>query len=171
LQNGYVKDIQQSITVLNCTPSLILKAKEKLRFELQRIVGLQSDDYDPQCVNNALDVELDIFHNTLDLNALRKVMLKGDVGIYRYNRPHVTFQFIFNNAEDVTSVSSQTRRLLSRQSLRRSDQSAMYKDQVSLPDDTDAHLHSYGMLQEHDRQHNLHEAAQFHVNGKHRTRG
>jgi len=92
LQNGYVRDIQQSIIVLNCTPSLILKAKEKLHFELQRIVASQSDDYDPQCVNNALDIELDIFHNTLDLNALRKVMLKGDVGIYRYNRSHATFR-------------------------------------------------------------------------------
>lgn len=84
LQDGYVKDTQQSITVLNCAASLILKAKEKLHFELQRIVALQADDYDARCVNsNALDIELDMFHNILDLNALRKVMLRGDVGVYR----------------------------------------------------------------------------------------
>lgn len=50
---------------------------------MQRIVTLQAEDYDTQCMNNALDIELDIFHNTLDLNALRKVMLRGNVGIYR----------------------------------------------------------------------------------------
>ncbi|XP_012220664.1 uncharacterized protein [Linepithema humile] len=80
---GYVKNIQQSIAILNSTISLILKAKEKLNYESQKIVALQSD-YGPKCTNNALDIELDIFHNTLDLNALRKVMLKGDVGLYRH---------------------------------------------------------------------------------------
>lgn len=44
---------------------------------------MQADNYDATCVNNALDIELDMFYNILDLNALRKVMLKGDVGLYR----------------------------------------------------------------------------------------
>lgn len=44
---------------------------------------MQADNYDANCVNNALDIELDMFYNILDLNALRKVMLKGDVGLYR----------------------------------------------------------------------------------------
>lgn len=83
LQDGYVKDIQQSIAIFNSTTSLILKAKEKLHYGLQKIAALQSDDYDPNCLNNALDIELDMFYNNLDLNALRKVMLKGDVGLYR----------------------------------------------------------------------------------------
>ncbi|XP_039313851.1 uncharacterized protein LOC105205884 isoform X2 [Solenopsis invicta] len=81
----YIKDIQQSIAVLNSTPTLIFKEKEKLHYELQRIIALQADsNYDATCVNNALDIELDMFYNTLDLNALRKVMLKGDVGLYRH---------------------------------------------------------------------------------------
>lgn len=46
-------------------------------------MALQTDNYDAECVNNALDIELDMFYNILDLNALRKVMLKGDVGLYR----------------------------------------------------------------------------------------
>ncbi|XP_018303715.1 uncharacterized protein [Mycetomoellerius zeteki] len=69
----YIKDIQQSIAVLNSTPTLIFKGKT-----------LQADNYDANCVNNALDIELDMFYNILDLNALRKVMLKGDVGLYRH---------------------------------------------------------------------------------------
>ncbi|GAB1862048.1 hypothetical protein CAJAP_03127 [Camponotus japonicus] len=80
----YIKDIQQSIAIFNSTTSLILKAKEKLHYGLEKIVALRSDDYDPKCLNNALDIELDMFYNNLDLNALRKVMLKGDVGLYRY---------------------------------------------------------------------------------------
>ncbi|XP_072757771.1 uncharacterized protein [Anoplolepis gracilipes] len=82
--DGYKKDIQQSIAIFNSTASLIFKAQEKLHYGLQKIVALQSDDYDPKCLNNALDIELDIFYNSLDLNALRKVMLKGDVGLYRH---------------------------------------------------------------------------------------
>lgn len=95
LQVGYVKNIQQSIAILNSSISLILKAKEKLNYELQKIVALQND-YDSKCVNNALDIELDIFHNTLDLNALRKVMLKGNVGLYRLVEVlRVKFYFYF----------------------------------------------------------------------------
>lgn len=82
--DNYVKDIQQSIAVLNSTPTLIFKEKEKLHYELQRISALQTDNYDAKCVNNALDIELDMFYNILDLNALRKIMLKGDVGVYRH---------------------------------------------------------------------------------------
>lgn len=83
MQDIYIKDIQQSIAILNSTPTLIFKGKEKLHYELQRIMALQVDNYDATCMNNALDIELDMFYNTLDLNALRKVMLKGDVGLYR----------------------------------------------------------------------------------------
>lgn len=81
---------------MNSTPTLIFKEKEKLHYELQRIIALQADsNYDATCVNNALDIELDMFYNTLDLNALRKVMLKGDVGLYRLVK---TLQSSFNFA-------------------------------------------------------------------------
>ncbi|XP_012532464.1 uncharacterized protein LOC105834486 isoform X1 [Monomorium pharaonis] len=80
----YIKDIQQSIAVLNSTSTLIFKEKEKLHYELQKIMALQANNYDAKCMNNALDIELDMFYNTLDLDALRKVMLKGDVGLYRH---------------------------------------------------------------------------------------
>ncbi|KAL0121619.1 hypothetical protein PUN28_006853 [Cardiocondyla obscurior] len=80
----YVKDIQQSIAVLNCTSTLVAKQKEKLHCELPRIVALQTDFHDVKCINNAMDIELDIFYNVLDLNALRKIMLKGNIGLYRH---------------------------------------------------------------------------------------
>ncbi|XP_011865607.1 PREDICTED: uncharacterized protein LOC105560797 [Vollenhovia emeryi] len=80
----YIKDIQQSIAILNSMPTLVFNQKEKLHCELQKIVALQADNYDASCVNKPLNIELDIFHNTLDLGALRSVMLKGDVGLYRH---------------------------------------------------------------------------------------
>lgn len=83
LQDKYIRDIQQSIAILNSTPTLVFKGKEKLHHELQKIMGLQTDNYNAECVNNALDIELDMFYNILDLNALRKIMLKGDIGLYR----------------------------------------------------------------------------------------
>lgn len=84
LQNEYVKNIQQSIAVLNLATSLISKVKEKLHHELQKIIALLAEPYDANCINNALEIELDMFYNNLDLNALRKVMLKGDVRVYRH---------------------------------------------------------------------------------------
>ncbi|XP_014489311.1 PREDICTED: uncharacterized protein LOC106752256 isoform X2 [Dinoponera quadriceps] len=80
----YVKNIQQSITILNSTASLMFEAKEKLHCELQKIAALQIKDYNPRWLSNALNVELDVFYYSLDLNALQKIMLKGDVGQYRH---------------------------------------------------------------------------------------
>ncbi|KAL6433441.1 hypothetical protein ACFW04_006525 [Cataglyphis niger] len=98
--DGYIKGIQQSLAIFNSAPTLILKAKEKLHYELQKIVALQSDDYDPKCLNNALDIELDMFYNNLELNALRKVMLKGDVGLYRHAICNL-------NKASITTINSQ----------------------------------------------------------------
>ncbi|XP_032668739.1 uncharacterized protein LOC116842949 isoform X2 [Odontomachus brunneus] len=80
----YVKNIQQSIAILNSTASVIFKAKEKLHHELQSVAALRTEDYDPWWLDsNTLNIELNMFHN-LDLNALRKIMLKGEVGQYRH---------------------------------------------------------------------------------------
>lgn len=79
-----MKNIQQSIAILNSTASVISKAKEKLYYKLQKITALRAEDYDPWWLNNnTLHNELNMFYNSLDLNALRKIMLKGDVGQYR----------------------------------------------------------------------------------------
>ena len=44
---------------------------------------MQADGYDCTMLKNDLTTELDIFHESLDLNALKKVMLKGEVAEYR----------------------------------------------------------------------------------------
>lgn len=44
---------------------------------------MRADGYDSTMLENDLTTELDIFYDILDLNALKKVMLKGEIGVYR----------------------------------------------------------------------------------------
>ncbi|XP_017879897.1 uncharacterized protein LOC108624848 isoform X2 [Ceratina calcarata] len=81
---GYIQDIQQSIGLLKSAPVFLMKTREKIHLELQRILAMRADGYDSTVLNNNLTTELDIFYDVLDLNALRKVMLKGDIGVYRH---------------------------------------------------------------------------------------
>lgn len=80
----YVQNIQQSLNLLKCAPMFLMTTKEKTNLELQKIIEMRGNGYDSTVLNNDLTVELEIFHDVLDLNALRKVLLKGDIGVYRY---------------------------------------------------------------------------------------
>ncbi|XP_015436353.1 PREDICTED: uncharacterized protein LOC107191766 [Dufourea novaeangliae] len=78
--------IQQSLIHLKCLPKYFIEKKEEMNFVLQKILVLRNNIYDSVWSKTSLITELRIFHDTLDLNALRKVMLKGDVGIYRHTK-------------------------------------------------------------------------------------
>lgn len=67
----------------------LMKTEEKINAELQKIITMRNDGYDCTMLKNDLSTELDIFHNVLDLNALKKVMLKGEIGIYRSDFFHI----------------------------------------------------------------------------------
>ncbi|KOX71921.1 hypothetical protein WN51_03198 [Melipona quadrifasciata] len=82
----YVQDIQQSLNLLKSAPTFLLKTKEKINLELQKISTMQADGCDCTILKNDLTTELDIFHEVLDLNALKKVMLKGEVAVYRHTK-------------------------------------------------------------------------------------
>lgn len=60
-----------------------MQSKEKINLELQKIITMRADGYNSTMLENDLSTELDIFYDILDLNALKKVMLKGEIGIYR----------------------------------------------------------------------------------------
>ncbi|XP_033179972.1 uncharacterized protein LOC100748110 isoform X2 [Bombus impatiens] len=81
-----IQDIQQSLNLLKSAPMFLMKTEEKINAELQKIITMRNDGYDCTMLKNDLSTELDIFHNVLDLNALKKVMLKGEIGIYRYTK-------------------------------------------------------------------------------------
>lgn len=68
---------------MKSAPTFLLKTKEKINLELEKIATMQADGCDCTMLKNDLTTELDIFHEVLDLNALKKVMLKGEVAVYR----------------------------------------------------------------------------------------
>ncbi|XP_076232699.1 uncharacterized protein LOC143178107 isoform X2 [Calliopsis andreniformis] len=82
----YIQDIQLSLSLLKSMPTFIVKTKEKIYAELQKIKAIRYDNYDTTWLKHDLTTELEIFHDTLDINALRKIILKGDVGIYRHTK-------------------------------------------------------------------------------------
>ncbi|KAK1119682.1 hypothetical protein K0M31_013100 [Melipona bicolor] len=86
IETKYVQDIQQSLNLLKSAPTFLLKTKEKINLELQKIATMQADGCDCTILKNDLTTELDIFHEILDLNALKKVMLKGEVAVYRHTK-------------------------------------------------------------------------------------
>ncbi|XP_043804008.1 uncharacterized protein LOC122720942 [Apis laboriosa] len=80
----YIQNIRQSLILLKCAPRFLIQSKEKINSELQKIITMRADGYDSTMLENDLTTELDIFYDILDLNALKKVMLKGEIGVYRY---------------------------------------------------------------------------------------
>lgn len=82
----YVKDIQQSLVLLKSSGMLINKMKEKLHGILQKIVALRAKEYNSSWLRDDLNSELDLFFDSFDINALRKIMLKGEVGSYRHTK-------------------------------------------------------------------------------------
>ncbi|KAG7214079.1 hypothetical protein KM043_001441 [Ampulex compressa] len=82
----YTDNIQQSLTLLKSTSMLIIKIKEKLRHELGKVVLVKAENYDDKWLINQLYTELDIFYDSFDINALRKILLKGEIGIHRHTQ-------------------------------------------------------------------------------------
>ena len=64
---------------------LITKTKESLITELDKLQVLQTNE-ENHCLDIDLNTELMVFNNDIDVNALRKVMLKGETGVYRHLR-------------------------------------------------------------------------------------
>ncbi|CAK9816233.1 hypothetical protein ANTQUA_LOCUS8813 [Anthophora quadrimaculata] len=81
-----VQDIQHSLNLLKSAPMFLMQIKEKINLELQKIAAMRADDHDYTILNNDLCDELDVFYDVLNINALRKVLLKGNVGIYRHTK-------------------------------------------------------------------------------------
>ena len=81
-----IQQIQQSLNLLKAAPTFLMKVKQKINLELEKIATMPINGYDLLELNNDLTTELDMFHEALDLNALRKIILKGDIGVYRHTK-------------------------------------------------------------------------------------
>ena len=79
-----MQDIQKSLALLKPAGSVIAETREKLSSILQKIMALRSENTNSDYLDIDLSTEFNIFHNTLNLEALRKIVLKDNVGAYRY---------------------------------------------------------------------------------------
>ncbi|XP_076653148.1 uncharacterized protein LOC143359233 isoform X2 [Halictus rubicundus] len=86
----YTESIQNSLIHLKSLPEYITKVKNEMNSVLQEILALRNNNFDYSCLKNCLRTELDMFHDNVHLNALRKIKLKGDVGIYRHKSMCIT---------------------------------------------------------------------------------
>ena len=100
----YMQDIQQSLNLLKSAPTFLMKTKEKTCLELQRIEAMRNGDYDSTWLHDDLSTELDKFHDALDLGALRKIMLKGDIGVYRHTKCCFSEASVSVNNSQVTNT-------------------------------------------------------------------
>ncbi|XP_076378036.1 uncharacterized protein LOC117229509 [Megalopta genalis] len=86
----YAECIQQSLNHLKSLPEHIMKIRNEMSSVLQKILTLRNNFSDYSCLKNSLRTELSMFHDILDCNALRKIKLKNDVGIYRHKSMCIT---------------------------------------------------------------------------------
>ncbi|XP_078043239.1 uncharacterized protein LOC144473327 [Augochlora pura] len=86
----YAECIQQSLNHLKSLPEHIMKIRNEMSLILQKILALRNNIYDYSCLKNSLRTELDMFYDTMDCNALRKIKVKNDVGIYRHKNMCIT---------------------------------------------------------------------------------
>ncbi|XP_043260492.1 uncharacterized protein LOC122402049 isoform X1 [Colletes gigas] len=82
----YLQNIQLSLNLLKFSTVHLMETKKKICLELQNIIALRNGGYEYTWLNDDLSTELNTFYNTLNLNALRKILLKGNIGVYRYTK-------------------------------------------------------------------------------------
>ncbi|XP_076754249.1 uncharacterized protein LOC143425391 [Xylocopa sonorina] len=90
----YVQLVQQSLHLLKSASTNLKQEKEKINLELEEIITIRADGWDSTLLNKDLTIELDIFQDILDLNALRRIMLKGNIGIYKYTKSCFSETFV-----------------------------------------------------------------------------
>ncbi|OXU26602.1 hypothetical protein TSAR_006260 [Trichomalopsis sarcophagae] len=80
-----VQEIQNAFGLLKSSGALITKTKESLVNELEKLQLLQTNE-ESQWLDIELNTELIDFYNNINVDALRKIMLKRETGAYRQLR-------------------------------------------------------------------------------------
>lgn len=78
-----VQKVKNTFGYLKSSRSLIIKAKESLLLELEKLKLLEVNK-ENQWHHIDLNTELMDFHNNINLDALRKIVLKGKTGSYKH---------------------------------------------------------------------------------------
>ncbi|XP_043280524.1 uncharacterized protein [Venturia canescens] len=81
-----IKDIQKSFVLLKPAGSEIMKIRDQMQAVLQEIVALREEEQNMSFLNEDSSTELHIFHDTIQLEALGKIVLKNKVGAYKHRK-------------------------------------------------------------------------------------
>lgn len=78
-----MEEIQKAFGHLKSSGPLLTKTRDSLQAELLKFQLLRANE-ENQWLNIDLSTELIVFQNNVDIRAFRKIMLKGETGVYRH---------------------------------------------------------------------------------------
>lgn len=79
-----VENIQQSLMLLKSAESIIVRMKDKLQTEWANLLAMRTENCNLEWLNQDLLTELNILYETLDIRALKKILLQGEIRALRY---------------------------------------------------------------------------------------
>lgn len=85
MQADRVQEIQNAFGLLKSSGTLITKTRQSLVNELEKLQLIQTSE-ESQWLDIELNTELIDFYNNIEVDALRKIMLKGETGAYKQLR-------------------------------------------------------------------------------------
>ncbi|XP_047347128.1 uncharacterized protein LOC124948070 isoform X2 [Vespa velutina] len=79
-----VENIQRSLQLLKSAECIITRIKNNVQTECMNLLALRVDNSNFEWLNKDLTTELHIFYDILDIRALKKIILHGDIQSFRH---------------------------------------------------------------------------------------
>ncbi|KAK2588192.1 hypothetical protein KPH14_004231 [Odynerus spinipes] len=79
-----VENIEQSMAVLKCAEFVIISTRDRLQAGCMNLLALRDENYNSEWLNNDLNTELNIFYDVLDIRALRRIQLQGEIRVFKH---------------------------------------------------------------------------------------
>ncbi|XP_015181095.1 PREDICTED: uncharacterized protein LOC107068826 [Polistes dominula] len=79
-----VENIQRSLQLLKSAECIISRIKNNIHTECMNFLALRADNSNFEWLNKDLTTELQIFYDVLDIRALKKIILQGEIKSFRH---------------------------------------------------------------------------------------
>ncbi|KAL2716483.1 uncharacterized protein V1478_014159 [Vespula squamosa] len=79
-----VENIQRSLQLLKSAECIIKRIKNNVHTECMNLLALRADNSNFEWLNKDLTTELHIFYDVLDIRALKKIILHGEIQSFRH---------------------------------------------------------------------------------------
>ncbi|XP_043490843.1 uncharacterized protein LOC122516785 [Polistes fuscatus] len=79
-----VENIQRSLQLLKSAECIISRMKNNIHMECMNFLALRADNSNFEWLNKDLTTELQIFYDVLDIRALKKIILQGEIKSFRH---------------------------------------------------------------------------------------